>query len=148
MARKHIMEEETTCQNFKVCNAKNLKRVNVLFKYLKTTYKLELDEEFARKLIKKACSDQYPTIATIEGLVKEWKFWEKYVTPDSFEKFIKQGLLDMFWFQCTATSYCQDNKDMYLGHKAKVIDPSKLPFQTATVVKLNGNFFVNGRLQV
>ena len=145
------MNEATSSNSVEVIpNKTNQKivRLQRVLDYAERKYQCEFSIKFKKQMVKiirdeKHKSCKIPTEKAVDALVREWKVWEQYVSPESFSEFIADGIKSIFEIEASATFH-SISLIGYIGNKARVI--KELPSVLATSVSSNGILKINGRM--
>ena len=99
-------------------------------------------EKLSSRLAEISLDDALPiTEKSIDAIMMDWRTWSKYVSPESFQKFVKAELISICRIGCAATSTAK-TLSSYIGNKAVIIN--ELPFLMSTCININGTFKKDG----
>lgn len=122
-----------------------IKDIKEVLRYATKRYKCEFPKNFAKTLYDMSYQQSYCilTYKVMDAIYTEWKIWERYVTPKSFNSFMKASIKDMCRLGATTTFSCSELKG-YIGNKATVI--KEIPRATVTTVVRTGKLTQNDRV--
>ena len=123
-----------------------ISRIKLLLHYLEDDFHCVFPDgtdKTAEMLYECACDTFYPTVVTAKAIIKEWRLWKEYLSPESYSSFILSELMDLFRIHVAGTSSSR-NLQSYVGYKTGVTVIKQPPPHFSTHVCLSGKLLKNG----